>query len=78
MKKKVFLLFALIIITFSGLCAYAGEEIITTNVSEIKTPVTPKPKTKGCGGSIAATRIILSTLALAGLGLAISKKRKED
>ena len=33
---------------------------------------------KGCGGSIVATSIILSTLALAGLGLAISKKRKED
>ena len=33
---------------------------------------------KGCGGSVVATSAILSTLALAGLGLAISKKRKED
>ncbi len=33
---------------------------------------------KGCGGSIVATSVVLSTLALAGLGLVISKKRKED
>ena len=32
----------------------------------------------GCGGSIVATSVVLSTLALAGLGIAISKKRKED
>lgn len=41
----------------------------------------PKKKTpakKGCGGSIVVTSVILSTLALAGLGLAVSKKRKED
>ena len=44
---------------------------------DVETPVTPKPKKKGCGGSIAATSIILSTLALAGLGLAISKKNKD-
>ena len=41
-------------------------------------PQKKAPAKKGCGGSIVATSIVLSTLALAGLGLAISKKRKED
>ena len=41
-------------------------------------PQKKAPVNKGCGGSVVATSVILSTLALAGLGLAISKKRKED
>ena len=36
------------------------------------------PAKKRCGGDIAATSIILSTLALAGAGLLVFKKRKED
>ena len=35
-------------------------------------------KKKGCGGSIAATSIILSLLAVSGVALIASKKRKED
>ena len=66
-------------------------EIATYQVTVSEEPVVPedpdsetsenpdKPaKKKGCGGSVVATSIVLSTLALAGLGLAISKKRKED
>ena len=37
---------------------------------------TPKPANKGCGGSIVATSITLSLLAVAGLALTLSKKRK--
>ena len=37
-----------------------------------------KAAKKGCGGSVVATSIVLSTLALAGLGLTISKKREEE
>ena len=33
---------------------------------------------KNCGGSIAVTSVTLSVLALAGLGLVINKKRKEE
>ena len=51
-------------------------------VNEFKAAVEAVPQkkapAKGCGGSIVATSVVLSTLALAGLGLAISKKRKED
>ena len=36
------------------------------------------PAKKRCGGDIAATSIILSALALAGAGLLVFKKRKED
>ena len=37
---------------------------------------TPKPANKGCGGSIVATSFTLSLLAVAGLALTLSKKRK--
>lgn len=44
------------------------------------TPVDPEPETptnnNGCGGSIIATSAIVSTLALAGIGLVIYKKRE--
>ena len=35
-------------------------------------------KKKGCGGSILATSVILSVLAISGGVILISKKRKED
>ena len=38
----------------------------------------PAPARRRCGGDIAATSIILSALALAGAGLLVFKKRKED
>ena len=68
------------IISITELNGNKSNIVKGTNVSEIMLPIdepTPKPKKKGCGGSIAATSIILSTLALAGLGLAISKKNKD-
>ena len=53
--------------------------IIETLQANLETiPQKKAPAKKGCGGSIVATSVVLSTLALAGLGLAISKKRKED
>ena len=60
-------------------CVEQIEELIAEYqelISEV--PQKKAPAKKGCGGSIVATSIVLSTLALAGLGLAISKKRKED
>ena len=36
------------------------------------------PAAKRCGGDIAATSIILSTIALAGVALLVLRKRKED
>ena len=58
------------------------QEEIAELVSQFETNLAQVPQkkaaAKGCGGSIVATSAILSTLALAGLGLAISKKRKED
>ena len=68
------------IISITELNGNKSDIVKGINVSEIMLPIdepTPKPKKKGCGGSIAATSIILSTLALAGLGLAISKKNKD-
>ena len=47
----------------------------TADVNEVPQKKATK---KGCGGSVVATSIVLSTLALAGLGLAISKKREEE
>lgn len=52
-------------------------------VNEFKTaveaiPQKKAPAKKGCGGSIVATSVVLSALALAGLGLLSIKKRKED
>ena len=41
-------------------------------------PTKPVGRTRRCGGDIAATSIILSTLALAGVGLLVFKKRKGD
>ena len=38
----------------------------------------PAPAKKKCGGSIVASSILVSTLALAGVGLLVSKKRKQD
>ena len=38
----------------------------------------PSAPAKRCGGDIAATSIILSALALAGVGLLVFKKRKQD
>ena len=59
-----------------SICVYEDLTILAV-WEDVVTPVAPKSKKKGCGGSIAATSIILSTLALAGLGLAISKKNKD-
>ena len=53
----------------------SAKEAGLTAMNEIPVYVAPK---KGCGGSIAATSIILSSLALAGLGLVALKKKKED
>ena len=41
-------------------------------------PQKKAPAKKGCGGSIVATSVVLSALALAGFGLLSIKKRKED
>ena len=41
-------------------------------------PQKKAPAKKGCGGSVIATSVVLSALALAGLGLLSIKKRKED
>ena len=45
-------------------------------MSAVKTK--PSASKKGCGGSVIATSVVLSSLALAGLGLLSIKKRKED
>ena len=37
-----------------------------------------QPAKKKCGGSIIASSVLVSTLALAGVGLLVSKKRKQD
>ena len=54
------------------------DDMIAAYMAEVNEVPQKKPAKKGCGGSVVATSIVLSTLALAGLGLAISKKRKED
>ena len=38
----------------------------------------PQPVKKGCGSSVLAASMLISTLALAGFGLLLSKKRKQD
>ena len=44
-----------------------------------ETPAEPEqPAKKGCGSSVLAASALISTLALAGFGLLISKKRKQD
>ena len=53
------------------------QQIVDSYIEQISA-VKVKPAPSGCGGSIAATSIILSTLALAGIGLLSIKKRKED
>ena len=58
--------------------ADAIADIIETLQADIAQIPQKKAAKTGCGGSIVATSVVLSTLALAGLGLAISKKRKED
>ena len=60
---------------------YYGDNIdamITQYMADVNEVPQKKPAKKGCGGSVIATSIVLSTLALAGLGLAISKKREEE
>ena len=61
---------------------YYGDNIdamITQYMADVnEVPQKKAPAKKGCGGSVIATSIVLSTLALAGLGLAISKKREEE
>lgn len=48
----------------------------TFEIIERVTP-SPKPTSHGCGGSIIATSVILSTLALTGLSIVLIKKNKE-
>lgn len=55
-------------------------EIVVTAENGVKTSVVvtvlPADKTGGCGGSIIATSSLLATISLLGVGLVISKKRK--
>ena len=76
-------------VTFSGYdLSKAGEQTVTVTYSEggvektatytITVKAKQDPAKKGCFGDIASASIILSTLALAGTGLLVFKKRKED
>lgn len=47
-------------------------------VEEIKPTPTPSSSSKGCGGNIATTSVILSTLALSGVVILFLKKKKEN
>ena len=58
--------------------------LVDTSVAKVEdadqeevTP-TPTPEKKGCGGSVAATSIILSATAVMGVVLLAIKKRKDD
>lgn len=54
------------------------EAIIQAFEADLADIPVKKAANKGCGGSIVATSVVLSALALAGLGLLSIKKRKED
>ena len=56
--------------------SYTSEGV--TKSASFYVTVKNAPAKKGCGGDIAATSIILSTLSLAGVALLALKKRKED
>jgi hypothetical protein len=63
----------------------AGEYTIVCEIDGVRsegkviTVNAPKAQNKGCGGSIIASSAIVSVAALVGIiGLALSKKRKED
>ncbi|MCR4911105.1 MAG: hypothetical protein K5925_01075, partial [Bacilli bacterium] len=66
--------------------AATSVEAVNTALTNAKAAIDAIPQNqpssggsaKSCGGSIAATSILLSTLALAGVGLLVFKKRKED
>ena len=51
-----------------------GNSATQTLTITVKKPAAPA---KGCGGSVVATSVVLSSLALAGLGLIFANKRKE-
>ena len=56
-----------------------AEDLYGNSSTETLTITVKKdtPKAKGCGGSVVATSIVLSSLALAGLGFVFANKRKE-
>ena len=65
-----------------SLKAYVNDEevdsiVVTSNLNVrlVYTSNNPHKDSKGCGGNIVATNIILSTLALAGLSLLFLRKR---
>ena len=68
--------------TIDGSSHAVGDQVtVTANVTvtaawkDIPAPA-PKPSKKGCGGSVIATSVVLSSLALVGVGLIIFKKKK--
>ena len=72
------------VLTIDSSCFEIGDNEVVVNgtvsfnvaVKDVVGPVGPKPSKSGCGGSVVATSIILSTLALLGASaLIINKKR---
>ena len=56
----------------------SGDTPATPGQPADSTPSEDNTSKKKCGGSIIVSSALVSTLALAGLGLLVSKKRKQD
>ena len=73
------------VLTIDADCFQEGENIVhvngstsfTVTVHSVSETIKVNTKSSGCGGSIAATSVMLSALALVGLGLMLLNKKKE-
>lgn len=54
------------------------SSISATCLLTLTSSVTPSPTSGGCGGSIASTSAILSTITLLGIGILLIKKKKSE